>query len=207
MSRSVVILIPAAGASSRMGGADKLLETIGAEPLIARSARIAAGTGCRVLVTLPPDRPARQRALGALPVRPVVVDDAASGMSASLRRGAALAATMPGAAGLMVLPADMPGFTEGALSRIISAFLAQPDRLWRGQSASRQEGHPAIFPRALWPELAALSGDHGGLKVIRAHPDLLQLLPLPGDMAVLDLDTPEDWRAYRAQRAGAGRKV
>jgi CTP:molybdopterin cytidylyltransferase MocA len=199
MDVPVIVLILAAGASSRMRGADKLLQPVGAETLLRRTARVATATGCPVLVSLPPDRPARSAALEGLPVRPLPVADAASGMSASLRAGVGAARLLvtQSVAGLMVLPADMPEFTTAALAGMIAAFRGKPDLIWRGAAQNGQQGHPAIFPRDLWPDLAQVTGDQGGIGVIRAHPGRVVTHELPGAMAVTDLDTPEDWAAWR----------
>jgi CTP:molybdopterin cytidylyltransferase MocA len=109
----------------------------------------------------------------------------------------AVAAQDPGAEdGLMILPADMPGFSSNALADLVSRFRAEPDLIWRGASIDGTPGHPAIFPRDLWPELAQVMGDEGGRSVLRRHPDRVRVVPLPDQMATLDLDTPEDWAAY-----------
>lgn len=199
MVSPVVILIPGAGASSRMRGGDKLLEAVSGEAMLRRQVRIAQATGCPVIVTLPPDRPERARALAGLEAETILVPDAAEGMAASIRRAMAVIAPLP-QAGVMILPADMPEFTAEALSGMIAAFAAAPERIWRGADAGGTAGHPAIFPRALWGELAAVTGDRGGIGVIRAHPELVSLSPLPGAMALTDLDTPEDWAAWRARQ-------
>ncbi|PZQ99668.1 MAG: CTP--molybdopterin cytidylyltransferase [Cereibacter sphaeroides] len=192
------ILIPAAGGSSRMRGGDKLMELVEGEPMIRRQARIAAETGCPVFVTLAPDRPLREAALAGLDLLKVAVPDATTGMSASLRRGVATASALPDCPGVMILPADMPEFTTDILSAMSEAFLAQPDRILRGASGD-QPGHPAIFPADLWPELLQISGDQGGISVIRAHPERVVLIALPDRVAITDLDTPEDWAAWRSR--------
>lgn len=192
------ILIPAAGGSSRMRGGDKLMELVEGEPMICRQARIAAETGCPVLVTLPPDRPLREAALAGLDLLKVAVPDATTGMSASLRRGVAAASAMARCPGLMILPADMPEFTAEILLAMIEVFLAQPNHILRGASGD-QPGHPAIFPADLWPELSQVSGDQGGISVIRAHPERVVLIALPDRVAITDLDTPEDWAAWRSR--------
>ncbi len=199
MTASVVILILAAGASSRMGGQDKLLQDVHGEPLLRRQARLASETGCPVLVALPPDRPARQAALAGLAVGQVTVPDPGMGMSASLRAGLQAAGAFA-PAGLMILPADMPDFTVAALSALIAAWRKDPSRIWRGQAATGQAGHPAIFPPDLWPALDRTMGDQGGRQVLADHADRVSLLPLPGLMAVTDLDTPEDWADWRARQ-------
>jgi CTP:molybdopterin cytidylyltransferase MocA len=190
----IPILILAAGASARMAPRDKLLEPVAGEPILRRTARIAVATGAPVTVVLPPDRPWRNAALRGLALTVVTAQDAGQGMATSLRAGLA---ALPPAAGLMILPADMPGFETADLSLMIATFAADPTRILRGATADGQPGHPAIFPADLWPALAVLTGDEGGRPVIRAHADRLVMVPLPDNRAILDLDTPEDWAQWQ----------
>lgn len=197
----VHILVLAAGASSRMRGADKLLQPVKGRPILRLVTETALGSGAPVLVTLPPAAEARRAAVADLPVRVVEVPDAAKGMSRSIVRGVA-AITEPGPEdGLMILPADMPGFSAKALADLISRYRAEPDLIWRGGATDGTPGHPAIFPKDLWPELAGITGDEGGRSVLQRHKDRLRQVPLPGTMATLDLDTPEDWSAFLGRKA------
>jgi CTP:molybdopterin cytidylyltransferase MocA len=198
MVATVHILILAAGASSRMRGSDKLLQPVEGRPLLRHIAEVALGTGSPVAVTLPPAAPARQAALDGQPLRLIPVPDAGEGMSRSILRGIEALEQAGPEDGLMVLPADMPGFTTSALSRLIAAFQTDPTQILRGGSEDGRPGHPAIFPRDLWPALAAVTGDEGGRSVIQANKGRVRVIPLPGPMALLDLDTPEDWAAWRA---------
>lgn len=201
MRPMVHILILAAGASSRMRGRDKLLQSVKGRPLLRQVAEVAIGTGAPVIVTLPPMSEARVKALADSIARPVEVPDAALGMSRSIERGlAAIVESDPGPDdGIMILPADMPGFSTKALSDLISRFRSEPELIWRGGTTDAQPGHPIIFPRALWAELALVTGDEGGRSVLQRHKDIVRLVPLPGEMAVLDLDTPEDWAAFNGR--------
>ena len=193
----VHILILAAGASSRMRGADKLVQPIGPIPLLRHVAQVAVATGAPVSVTLPPDSAARRAALRGLDLRIVEVPDAALGMSRSLVRGIAALAGGP-RDGVMILPADMPGFTTAALSDLIARFQAEPHLILRGGTADGQPGHPTLFPHDLWPTLTQVAGDEGGRSVLQQNQGRVRVIPLPGPMATLDLDTPEDWAAWRA---------
>jgi molybdenum cofactor cytidylyltransferase len=198
MRPTVHILILAAGASSRMRGLDKLLQHVEGVPILRRVAETALATGSPVTVALPPDADARKTALLGLAVRLIEVPDAARGMSRSLIRGteAIRNDADDDADGLMVLAADMPGFSTAALADMVARFQDKPQMIWRGGTADGQLGHPTIFPRDLWDDLARVTGDEGGRSILRAHPDRVSVLVLPGKMAVLDLDTPEDWAAY-----------
>jgi len=196
---TIAVLILGAGASARMRGGDKLLEEVAGAPLLRTLALRALAAGAEVVVTLPPDAPERAAALQGLGVRIVEVPDAATGMSASLRRGAA---ELSGHEAMIVLPGDMPEIETSDLSRLIETFRADPARpLLRGAGEDGTPGHPVLFPARVLTEFARLTGDQGAASILKAHADELGLVPLPGRRALTDLDSPEDWAAWRG---GAG---
>lgn len=194
------ILLLAAGQSRRMRGRDKLMEQVDGEPLLRRMARRACAAGIGpVIVALPPAPHPRHAALHGLPVVPVEVPDAATGLSASLKR--ALAAVPETAEAVMILLADLPDILTSDIKYVAQNIDINKQLLiWRGATEDGRPGHPVVLARALFPELAALSGDAGAQAVIRRHADRVTLVPLPGHHALRDLDTPEDWAAWRADR-------
>ena len=192
----ILILIPAAGAGRRMRGGDKHLEPVAGVPVLRRLALAAATVG-PVIVTYPPDHPGRAVVVAGTGADAVLVRDAAEGMAASLRAGAE-AARDRGAAGLMILPGDMPEIGAAEIAALAAAFDAAPVRVVRGAAGPRA-GHPVILPARLFAALAQLSGDTGARDLIAAEPAVL--VPLPGLAALTDLDTPEAWADWRAGRA------
>lgn len=194
--KTVPILLLAAGASARMRGRDKLLEEIDGAPVLRRQARAALAAGGPVLVSLPTNRPARLAALQGLAVQHVFVDDADEGMAASIRAG--VAALPGGAAGVAILPADMPELTADDLEAVLYAFATHETQAVRAVSDTGQAGHPVVFPARLFAALAKLRGDQGARRVLAGETTIT--VPLPGDHALTDLDTPEDWAAWRAAR-------
>ena len=193
----IVIVIPAAGASSRMRGRDKLLETVDGAPLLARQARMAAATGYDVLVTLPAGSAARRAVLDEIDgVCVEEVQDAAEGLAASLRRGAVWAGSR-GADALMVVLADLPELESEDLRSLARNAAIHPDRALRATDSSGKPGHPVIFPARLFAALERVTGDDGARDVLRGE-DVIAL-PLPDRRATTDLDTPEAWAAWRAR--------
>lgn len=186
------ILILAAGSATRMRGGDKLLETIHGIPQIARIAQAALATGLPCHIALPPDRPLRAAAIRNLPIHPIPVPDAADGMGISLRTAAAL---IPSAA-LMIVLADLVDITRADLATMIAAHRAQPQALLRAASDGTP-GHPTIIPADLRPALLTLNGDTGARALILAQRHRVALVNLPAGHAATDLDTPEDWAAWR----------
>jgi len=203
-SGGLAILIPAAGAAARMRGRDKLLETVRGQPLLAD--RVAAASTAPqapgpVLVTLPSREraPGRWDALEGSGAHLIEVATPGDGLSASLAAG--IAALPALASGVMILPADMPDITADDICKVLAAF--DGTTILRGATAGGIPGHPVLFPARDFPALATLTGDRGGKALLDAAGARVTLLPLPGDHAVTDLDTPEDWAAWRARNPGA----
>ncbi|BBU56654.1 molybdopterin-guanine dinucleotide biosynthesis protein A [Mameliella alba] len=198
----ISILIPAAGASSRMRGRDKLTETVDGLPLLRRQALRAIDTGAHVAVTLPdPDHP-RAAALQGLPVQVIEVPDSDLGMSASIRRGVGLIPR--GIKAMIILPADMPEIETEDIQKLISSFQSVPfPMLQQATAADGTPGHPVLFPQDCFMALQTLTGDQGARDVLKANAHRLRQIPLPDRRALTDLDTPEAWRAWRASQRDA----
>ncbi|WP_126976562.1 nucleotidyltransferase family protein [Frigidibacter oleivorans] len=190
-------LICAAGSSSRMRGSDKLIQQVDGVPVLRHAAAAARAAGMLVAVALPaagPFRAGRLAALQGLELTALPVPEAAEGIAASIRAGAAAAEAAPG---IMVLLADMPEIGAEDLAAVLAGWSGDPDRVARATAADGRPGHPVLFPRRLFPRLATLTGDAGARGVL-AGEDVLPV-PLPGSRALTDLDTPEDWAAWRAR--------
>lgn len=194
---SVHILILAAGSSSRMRGGDKLLEQVDGLPLLRRVTSAALGCGVPVTVALPPDRPLRHAALDGLRVSLVTVPNPSDGMAASLVAGLA---SIPADSAVLLLLADLPEITTADLQSVLAAQNSDPQAILRGTGQDGTAGHPVLFPANMRSELLSLTGDEGARSVLQRHRDRLRLIALPDRHATTDLDTPEDWAAWRAAR-------
>ena len=194
--------ILASGSSSRMGGRDKLMETVDGAPILRRAAEAAlASRADETLVVLPPGAEARRAALDGLPVKIVENPEAAEGMAASIR--AATRAATPEADALILCLADMPEVGAAHLDALTAAFDPGEGRaICRAADARGRAGHPVLFGRRFFEALARLAGDEGARSMVREHPDLVETVPTPGEGATVDLDTPEAWAAWRSAREG-----
>lgn len=194
------IIILAAGASRRMRGRDKLLEMVDGQPLLRQQAMKALEvTTGPVLIALPVKPHPRYDALDGLDVQAVPVPDADEGMNASLRT--AISALPEGTPCAMLFLADLPDLTSDDLRRVASAVDLSSDTLvWRGVTQDGAPGHPIVFRSDLFDAFKALRGDSGGREVISQAKDRIALVPLAGDRARRDLDTPEEWATWRADR-------
>ncbi|MEH6504644.1 MAG: nucleotidyltransferase family protein [Sulfitobacter litoralis] len=200
MRDDIPIILLAAGQSSRMRGRDKLTELIDAEPLLRRQARIArAATKVAVIVALPPAPHPRYDLLRGLDVTLLPVPDAAEGINASLRAG--FAALPSSSLAAMILLADLPELTEGDLRYVMqSVDLKTKYTIWRGATSDGKAGHPTVFAAYHFNRILQMSGDTGAKEIIAQAQAETLTVPLPGNRARLDLDTPEAWAAWRAAR-------
>lgn len=201
-SLEIPIVILAAGKSRRMRGADKLLQDVNGMTLLKhqvdKAQRAKAGA---VYVVLPPAPNPRHAALKGCDFQLVLSVDTHMGMSASLRSG--LEALPAETEAAMILLADLPDLTTADLIKVCSNVgLDDGTLIWRGTTSDGAPGHPVVFAASLFPELKALSGDSGGAEVIAAHKNNTKLVALPDMHARRDLDTPEDWAAWRQDQNG-----
>jgi len=175
--RAVACVLLAAGAGSRFGGG-KLLAEFGGERLFERAmnvlpkelfSRVAVVSGCEDILAVRNSAPEK-------------------GVSLSIRLG--LEAAKPCSA-VLFLVCDQPLLRKESVLRILEAGAAHPERIIAPEGPDGRLGNPCLFPAAYFPELAALEGDRGGKRVIRAHPEAVLTVPLPEE-ELFDTDTKED---------------
>ncbi len=196
--QKVAALVLAGGQSSRMRGRDKLLEEVDGVPLLLRLALEAQNSGAsEVLVVLPPDRPERRRVLSGEGVAFIEAPEALEGMAGSIRAG--LVELRDRADAVLIVLADMPEVGSSDLDRLIAAFdPAHHREICRATTSDGVPGHPVLFGRRFFEALGDLRQDRGAKAVLLDGLEFLVDVPLPGQRAVTDLDTPEDWDAWRA---------
>ena len=175
-----------------MRGRDKLLETIHGEALLARQARRALATGCPTLVCLRPGDRAREEALAGLGIEMLQIPDADEGMGATLRTAAKHVGNVP----MMILLPDVPGVLEDDIRAVLDRFDALAgERVVRTTDPEGRPGTPLIIPARLLPAFRSLTDDEGGRSAL--HGEAIEKIALTDDRATRDLDTPEDWAAWR----------
>ncbi len=186
-SVNVTGVILAAGRSTRFGGAaPKQLHAIDGEPLVRRTARTALASRLRQILVVTGHRAAEIEAvLAGLAVEIAENRDFASGQSTSVRRG--LDAVAPDADAALFIPCDLPDLDAATLDRILDTYAATGGPIvvpaYRGHRFA-----PVLFDRALFGDLAAITGDRGGRQLFATHPDAIVELELASSTPVRDLD-------------------
>lgn len=192
---AVSILILAAGLSSRMRGADKLTKPFKGTTLLARIAAEALDSQADEVVAVLPRGHAKRRACLPVGVKLAEVEDETPSLSRSLAVG--IAAADP-SSDVMVVLADMPDVTATHMDTLIDAARIHSSKtIFRLADAQGNPGHPVLFRAQHSAALCALKGDQGARELIRRHQNEVHLVPSSDNAARVDLDTSEDWDAYR----------
>ncbi len=190
----IPILILAAGQSSRMRGKDKLLMDVGGQPLLARQIEMASGVG-HVFAAISPDQTTRMEVAESSGASVLTTHDASEGIGGTLRNVVPL---LPSVGTFMVLLSDLICIEAKDLLELVEASHEHVDHLiWRGATADGAAGHPIIFVDQLRPFFSSLRGDRGANAIVAQHANQTYLHRFSDNRARYDLDTPEDWDAWR----------
>jgi len=187
----IAAVVLAAGRSTRMGQANKLLAELDRKPLLAHTVDAALAARITKVVVVTGHEPDRVRAaLAGRDVQFVHNPDFGSGISSSLAHGlAALAdADIDGA---VVLLGDMPRIGKGVIDRLLAAFNPLEGRAICVPTYKGKRGNPVLWDRRFFPEMSDLKGDVGARHLIGDHADLTAEVAMPDDAVLVDVDTPQ----------------
>jgi molybdenum cofactor cytidylyltransferase len=201
-AKRIAAVILAAGRSTRMGGPNKLLAEIARRPLVRIAAEAALASRVDpVIVVTGHQRAEIERALVAMPVRLVHNRDFAQGLGTSLKAG--IAAVPAQAEAAIVLLGDMPRVDAPLLNRLIAAF--DPDRgaLVVVPTFEGKRGNPVLWSRRFFPDLMAIEGDVGARHLIGRYAEAVVEVPVDGEAAFDDVDTPEALVGIKAEMESA----
>ena len=186
----IAALVLAAGRSTRMGRANKLLADVAGAPMVRHVAQAAAASQAGpVVVVTGHDADAVSESLADQPVTLVHNPDHAAGLSTSLHRG--MAALPEEADGVVVCLGDMPSVSAATIDRLIAAFDPLEGRAiclptWQGK-----RGNPVLLARRFFAEMQTISGDVGAKPLLGEYPELVAEVPMPDDAVLTDIDTPD----------------
>ena len=190
-------ILLAAGESRRMGYPKPLLK-LGSRTFIEILAAAMLQSVARLIVVVGAHADAVR---GAIPGDPriLVVEnpDFVKGQLSSIK--AALLQVGPAAAGALIHLADHPMVRAETFAAVIDGYrrVGKPIAIARYHG---RRGHPVLFAREMFVELAAAPEDQGARVVVAADPSRVAYVDVDDPGVLTDLDTPEDM-----ERAGLAR--
>jgi molybdenum cofactor cytidylyltransferase len=199
---NIAAVVLAAGRSTRMGGANKLLAEIGGRPLVRIAVEQALASHAKpVIVVTGHERERVEAALKSLPVQFVHNPDFAQGLGGSVRTG--IAAVPAAADGAIVCLGDMPQVDAALIDRLIAAFAPEQGALAVVPTSDGQRGNPVLWSRRFFADLMAIEGDVGARNLINRYGEAVVEVPVMTKGALVDVDTPEALRGVKAAIEGA----
>jgi len=186
----VAAVVLAAGGSTRMGRPKPLLPWRG-RSLLRHAAEVARAGGCDPAVVVLGGAADRLRPeLDDTQV--TVVENPAwdQGPGTSVRAGLAAVGS---ADAVVFLACDQPFVDAAHVRRLIAAHRAT-GRPMAASEYGGTVGVPALFARAVFPELHRLAPAAGARQLLARRPDRVAVVPFPA--GAIDLDTPEDYARW-----------
>ena len=188
--KNVVAVVLAAGASRRMGQANKLTIPIDGTPMVARVVDALRESGIEKVFVVTGHAPEEIR--GALGDRDVVMvhnPDYEEGMGSSVRTG--VSAVGDDVDGVVIALGDMPWVSNDVIGRLLDAFSPDGDLSVYIPMFGRKRGNPVLWGSRHFPELRQLSGDVGGKALFHRHTEAICYVDVESAAVNIDIDTPE----------------
>ncbi len=189
---SIAAILLAAGTSTRYGEANKLLATVGDDPVVHAAAQslLAAEPDAAVAV-LGHEADRVRAALNGLPFTVVENPDYCEGQATSVARGMTSIPAEVDAA--VIALGDMPAIAPETVGMLVRTF-RETGRSALAAGYEGRRGNPVLFDRTHFDRLAELTGDRGGRDILRTADDAA--IVETGDPGVrLDLDERDDREA------------
>ena len=201
-NRNVAAIVLAAGRSTRMGGPNKLLAEIDGKKLVRIVAEQAlASKATDVIVVTGHQADLVEQALTGLNVKFVRNPDFAGGLASSVKAG--ISAVSENADGAIVCLGDMPLISAKLIDQLIETFAPDRGQLIALPVNDGRRGNPVLWSRRFFKELMTLDGDVGARHLIAKHAEAVAEVPVDGQGAFLDIDTPQ---ARRPRGGGSGNR-
>lgn len=186
---TIAALVLAAGRSTRMGKANKLLATVDGKTLVRRVVETLEVSNVDQIVVVTGHESASIAAeLAGCDVSFVHNPDYADGLSTSLKAGIAALGDEVNAA--LVALGDMPFVASDGVDEMIALYKARDGIHGVVATSNGKRGNPVLWSRRFFDELQAVQGDTGARHLIGKHAAVMADVEM-GEAASLDLDTPE----------------
>jgi len=187
-----VVVVLAAGSSSRLGRPKQLLEYRG-KTLLAHAVEAAMeSVANKVVVVLGANEREVRRALPTGSFDVLVNDGWGEGMASSVRLAMQhLQQNQPGADGALLVVCDQPFVSANLFDQMLQ-MQHNTGRPIVACSYAERLGTPALFHRSYFDLLAQLKGDTGARKILQEHST--QVAAVPFEQGINDIDTPEAYQ-------------
>jgi molybdenum cofactor cytidylyltransferase len=93
----------------------------------------------------------------------------------------------------------MPQVDSQLIDKLIAAFDPQRGALVVVPSIDGRRGNPVVWSRRFFNDLISIPGDIGARHLIGSYAEAVVEVPVAGEAALTDVDTPESLSAVKAE--------
>lgn len=183
-------IVPAAGASVRMGEPKLLLPYNGKTILETVISTAAEVTGLQIMVVLDPRQEEILRLVKNIPAPYTCNPDPSRGMLSSIICGID---AIPASAGAFFLfLGDQPQVQAEVACRLKEAWMNQPGGIFMPVTGGKR-GHPVLISTRFRENIRNLPPEEGLKGLMRRHPEEIRELEMDTPEILRDIDTPSDY--------------
>ncbi len=194
----IAAIILAAGESARIPQKNKLLLPLSGHPLVRIVYETVLSGGCRpVIVVTGFDEANIRRVLKDTEAVFAFNPEWREGMSASVKRG--IEALPQATSGVLIALGDMPFIGESTVVKLRTVFESEGGDKIVFPVKDGRRGHPVLFPRRLFADLANLDGDRGARKLLQQYERDTVPVPVDSQGIFIDCDTMDEYEKFVRQ--------
>ena len=200
---SVVGLVLAAGASTRMGkDTNKLCVEVDGKSLVAGPVDALHGAGVEpIYLVVGSEAHAIEETLVGRAYTLIHHPGWQDGMGSSLAAGVQGILEREEPEGILVSVGDLAGLRPEWIGLLLKKFASLGDsKSLCVPTFEGRPGHPVLFGAAHFQALTQLSGDAGGKSILEANEAHVYHVAIENDAILRDLDTPADFEAWEKSR-------
>jgi molybdenum cofactor cytidylyltransferase len=97
----------------------------------------------------------------------------------------------------------MPGVNAALIDKLVAAFDPEKGALVVVPTFEGKRGNPVLWSRRFFPDLMAIEGDVGARHLIARYAEAVTEVPVEGEGAFTDVDTPDALQALKRQSVPA----
>ena len=194
----IVILILAAGSSSRMGSPKQLLKWKNSNLLNHTICKATELNAKKIIVVLGANADMIIPEIDHKEVKTLINKDWENGLGSSISVGVNyILQSSSGIDGLLIMLADQPLIEHDHYLKLMNAFSSGNKAIITTEYNDNKRGVPALFSKIYFKDLIDLNSDFGAKQLFKKYPE--SLISVKNEKSRFDIDTPEQYQnLYRA---------
>ncbi|MFQ5629447.1 MAG: NTP transferase domain-containing protein [bacterium] len=187
--RIISATVLAAGSSTRMGDANKLLLQIDNKPVVAHTIESLLQGGVDEIIAVLGHEQERLRKVLPDGIKIAVNADYRQGMASSVRCG--VQNLDPASAAVFIVLADMPFISSETIQAMTRIFRSAAQSAIVVPYFQGRQGNPVLFDSHFFSELRELEGDRGAKSILHKYSRKIIRFDCDDPAILIDMDTPD----------------